>query len=622
MTLREVGSPMFWSAQWKFSRLCIYSLLLPAWISAFTAAQPVSGPGVLTRAQAALDQNHPEQAIEILAKHLHAHSEDDGARLLLAEAYVMEGHAQPAEEQYEAILKHSPNNYIALSGLGELYASTGRPQQAEPLLSRAVRHSQGEPQLRVEWAQALARLHRFQEASQALKGVTAPDVSEERLAYFRLRAAVAEGLGNSAEAATNMESALLVRPDDPSLQLATAAAQFHAGNAERAAILGRAAFSQTQNADAGFLVLQVELAMHADEHATLASLRRIPLPPEQEVSFRQHLAEVLVAHGEFGEATTDLARAAELDGQNPDLLFNLTLAQFKAGDPTKALASAQRCKAVRDSAELESLLGDIEETLGDNVAALKSYQSAATIDPKNEGYQLAVAVELIRHRNFEPAKLVLENAAKSFPASWRIQVGLGMIEYFTGPRTKASEILLHAADLAPQPEFVLRYLSDIELDETAPPDPPAIARVCAFADAHIKDAQAQLYCTLLMFRRAYAAHDGAPLPDIIRRLNSSTAALPKDATSRCELAKAYVWAEDWESARKNAESCAQMNGNSAQAHYRLARIYQHLGETERSHEEMKLFSQASDRLVEENEQRENNLKTFVLSMQKEATENK
>ncbi len=622
MTPREAGSPMSLPAPWKFPKFCIYALLLPAWVSAFTLAQPVRGPGVLTRAQAALDQNHPEEAITLLAKHLQAHSEDDGARLLLAEAYVMEGHAQPAEEQYNAILKHSPTNYIALSGLGELYASTGRTQQAEPLLARAVRHSQGEPQLRVEWAQALARLHRFQEASQALKGVTASSAPEERLAYFRLKAAVAEGLGKSAEAAANMESALVVRPDDPSLQLTTAAAQLHAGNTERAAVLGRSAFSQTQNPDAGFLVLQADLAIHADTHETLASLRRIPLPPEQESSFRQHLAEILVAHGEFGEAATDLTRAAELDAQNPDLLFNLTLAQFRAGATANALASAQRCKTVRDSAELESLLGDIEETLGDNLAALKSYQSAAAIDPKNEGYQLAVAVELIRHRNFQPAKLVLENAAKSFPSSWRIQVGLGMIEYFTGARTKASEILLHAADLAPQPEFALRYLADIELDETAPPDPPAIARVCAYADAHLQDTQQQLYCSSLMFRRAYAEHDAAPLRDIIRRLNSTAEALPKAATPRCELAKAYSWTENWDLARENAEICARMNASSAQAHYRLARIYQHFGESERAQEEMKLYTQASDRLVEENEQHENNLKTFVLTIQKEATEDK
>ncbi len=622
MTPREVGSPMFSPAQSKLSRFCIYALLLPACISAFSPAQAVRAPGVLTRAQAALDQNHPEEAIGLLAKHLQAHSEDDGARLLLAEAYVMEGHAQPAEKQYDAILKHSPTNYIALSGLGELYASTGRIQQAEPLLARAVKHSQGEPQLRIEWSQALARLHRFLEASQALRGVTASTVPDERLAYFRLRAAVAEGLGNSAEAATNMESALLVRPDDPSLQITTAAAQLHAGNAERAAVLGRAAFSQTQNPDAGLLVLQAEFAAHADEHATMASLRRLPLPPEQESSFRQHLAEILVAHGEFGEAAADLTRAAELDAENPDVLFNLTLAQFRAGAAAEALASAERCKAVKDSAELESLLGDIEETLGDNLAAVKSYQSAAAIDPKNENYQLAVAVELIRHRNFQPAKLVLENAAKTFPASWRIQVGLGMIEYFTGTRTKASEILLHAADLAPQPEPALRYLADIELDETAPPDPPAIARVCAYADAHLKDAQQQLYCGALMFRRAYAEHDNARVRDIIRRLSSSAEALPKDATPRCELVKAYVWTQDWDLARENAEICARVNPNSAQAHYRLARIYQHIGETERAQKEMELYARASDRLTEENEQHENNLNTFVLTIQKAATEDK
>ena len=125
-----------------------------------------------------------------------------------------------------------------------------------------------------------------------------------------------------------------------------------------------------------------------------------------------------------------------------------------------------------------------------------------------------------------------------------------------------------------------------------------------------------------MFRRAYAEHDNARVRDIIRRLSSSAEALPKDATPRCELVKAYVWTQDWDLARENAEICARVNPNSAQAHYRLARIYQHIGETERAQKEMELYARASDRLTEENEQHENNLNTFVLTIQKAATEDK
>lgn len=598
------------------SELFLAALLIL--LSATASSQANRTASVLLQAQSALDQNHPETAIDLLSGHLKAHTTDDKARLLLAEALVMADRAPAAEEQYRAILKHAPANYIALAGLGELYASTGRVEQAEPLLACAIKYGPHEPQLRIEWAQVLARLHRFKQASAALTGVTAPASGEDRIAYFRLKAAIAEGLGKSAEAAAAMERALEVRPEDPTLQLAAAVAQLHAGKPDRTATLAGSAFSRTQDPDSGLLLLQAQLAMDADVRETLASLRALQPAADREASWRQRVAEILIRHGDYAEAVADLKRTAELDPDSPDILFNLALAQFKAGAAKDALATGEKCKVLRDSADLESLLGDIQEALGDSLAAVKSYQLAATMDPRNENYQLAVAVELIRHHNFQPAKLVLDKAAQSFPNSWRLQLALGMVEYFAGSRTAASQILLRAIDLAPQPEAAFPYLSDIELDETAPPDPPAIARICGYANAHPRADREQFYCGALMLRADYASRDVSRLPEIIRRLSAAEQALPGDAAPHCELGRAYSWIENWKPAQAQYEMCVKLNPDSTQAHYRLARIYQHNGQAERAQEEMKLYKDASERMAEENEQRQNALKTFLYTMQNQA----
>jgi Flp pilus assembly protein TadD len=574
---------------------------------------------VLLQAQSALDSNHPQQAIDILSKHVTDHPADDSAHLLLAEAFTMIGRAKQAEEQYQIILKHAPDHYIALAGLGELYASMGDEEKAERLLAKAVKYSRHEPQLRIEWAQALARLHRFKEASNALTSVGAPTDTKARIDFFCLKAAISSGLGNSSSAAAEMESALAIRPEDAGLQLATAVAELHAEHADRAMNLAQKLYTRTQQVEAGLLLLQTQLVMRVDVHPTLASLRSLELPTEREITFRQRLAEILISHGQFAESAVDLNRAAELDPTNPDLRFDLALAQFKAGETKDALSSAQKAKELRDSADVEALLGDLQETLGDSLSAIKNYQAAVSMDPKNEDHQLALALEFIRHRNFEPAKLVLEQAEKSFPKSWRIAVALGMVQYFVGTKQEASEILLRAVDLAPDPESVLRYLGDIELDESAAPDPPAMMRICEYADAHPKAAREQLYCGSLMLHNGYASDDKSRINDIIRRLTIAVEALPDEAAPHCELGRTYMWLENWTLAQRESEICARLNPDSAQAHYRLSRIYRRTEQIERAHEEIKLYKAASERLADENEQHENSLKTFIYTIRNEAT---
>ena len=577
---------------------------------------PAQAPNPVAQAEAALDRGNPQEAIKLLSAHLRARPMDDPAHLLLAAAYVMNRQADAAEAEYRKVLKHAPNNYIALAGLGELYENLGKLEQAEPMFAQAVKHGPREPRLRIAWARVLTRLHRFPAASKALAGVAPPASADQRILFFRLKAAIAEGLGNSADAAGNMESALSVQPDNDALQLAAAVANLHAQKWKRAAGLAGSVFAKTHSPDAGIVALQAQLGDRANPAQTLQSLRALPMPPEQELALRQRLAEILIAQGQTTEAITDLKRAVELDSSNPDAHFNLALAEFKAGKVKDALESAENSRKLKDSAEIEGLLGDIQEALGDNLAAVRSYQAALAMGPGDENHHLALALEFIRHRNFEPAKLVLQEAEKSFPNSWRVQVGLGMVEYFVGTKADASKLLLRAMDLASDPELPLRYLGEVELDETAAPDPPAVERICAFAKAHPSSARAQSYCGALMFRYDFASRDTSRADDIVRRLSFAATSLKDDPTPHCELGKVYDWLEKWEPASKEFEACTRLNPNSVQAHYRLSQVYRHLGQTDRSREELKLYKAASQKLAEENEQHETTLNTFLYTIQK------
>lgn len=619
----EVGSRIrLFPAGMKRSGWLVLLLLMVAASSVLCAANPPqeSRSPVLGQAESLLASNRPQQAVDVLKAHLQGHPGDLPARLLLADALFFAGRADLAEEQYRQILKSRPNYYLAFAGLGEMYLRMNRPEDAEPMLAKAVKLSNSEPELKIEWAEALARLHRFQEASAALGGVPLPQSKSARISFFRLKAAVAEGLGEHAMAATWMERALALDPEDTSLQLGTAAAELQAGNWSKAAGLAQPVFSRTQNPGAGLLLLQAQLLGHENPSQTLASLRSLSLSKEQDLSLRQRIAELLISQGLFAEAVPDMSAAVEMEPTRPDLLFNLALAQFKAGQPKDALASAERSKSLKDSAETEQLIADIQESQGNNLAAVKSYQAAVELAPGDEKYQLALAMEFIVHSNFEPAKLVLEEAAQTHPKSWRIQLALGMVEYFHGTKQEASKILLHAAELAPAPEIVLGYLAEVELAEVSVPDPAAVARICDFANKHSGAARHEMYCATLQFRTDYALRDKSRVTGIARRLELASKALPEEAQPHCELGKLYRWTEEWVLALRESEVCVKMDPSSAEAHYRLAQIYQHKGDSESAEREMNLYQKAADRVADANAKREQSVKTFVYSIQKGAAE--
>jgi tetratricopeptide (TPR) repeat protein len=596
-------------------------LAMPPGPRAQQADRPES-PGAVIAAQSALAHGNPEKAIQTLSNYLKTHANDFPARVLFGEALLMGGQSELAEAAFQAVLQSDPDNYAASMALGDMYDRTGQPEKAEPILARAVKLSHGAPEARAQWAVVLTRLRHYREADRALAGLPEPHMRDERIAFHRLKGSIAVGLGNARTAAAEMEKALALKPGDTQLKTATAVAEVQAQSWERAATLAAAAYSETRDPKAGLVLLNAQLGTNADISRTLESLRGTTLPPTEAAAFRQQLAEDLAAHGRFAESIEDFKSAAELDPSQNDLIFNLALAQFKSGRLDEALASAERSKEMGDSSAVEDLCGDIQEARGDNLAAVQSYQAAVALAPNEEKYRLSLAVELIRHQSFEPAKVVLKQAEETSPNSWRIQLALGMVEFFAGSDTAASRILVHAAELAPEPAAPLQYLGDIQIDRAAAPDPAAVDSLCKYSEGHAKNGRIEFYCGALMLRRDFTSGDKSHIAEILRRLDAAARLLPQDASPHCELGRAHKWRDQWEEARRESEICVRLDPNSAEEHYRLAQIYQRMGQEELAQQEIKLHDIATQRQAVENARRDETMKTFLYTIQQGPTKEK
>jgi tetratricopeptide (TPR) repeat protein len=157
-------------------------------------------------------------------------------------------------------------------------------------------------------AVSLTRQGRFAEARRALSGVEEPQEVRQKIAFHRLKAAIASGLKEDAAAAAEMRAAVRFSPRDPALLAGTAVAELQAG--------------------------QFPEAVGAYREA-------IRLAPENEL-YRIALATTLIQHQAFETAIQMLQASPE----SARLLILLGLAQYGHGDNSEAIQSLENAVAV------------------------------------------------------------------------------------------------------------------------------------------------------------------------------------------------------------------------------------------------------------------------------------
>ncbi|HTV56857.1 MAG TPA: tetratricopeptide repeat protein, partial [Terriglobia bacterium] len=519
----------------------------------------------------------------------------------------------PACPQGKGVLQDSPADVTALVELGSMYAEQGKPGLAEPLLARAVRADPHSALARLEWATVLSKLHRYLKASAALQGAPAPAARDKHIAYERLKASIDLGLGHAGPAAADMERALELAPADAGLQFATGVAENQAGNWPRAIQLLGPIFQATHNEQCGLLLIEAQLSARQSYRATLAALRAVSLPLQQEFALRVDISRILAEHRLYAEAAKDLDRAVSLEPGYAELLYDLALVDFRAGETRKALAAAERAKTIQDNASLESLLGEIQEGDGDSLGAVRSFQSAVALDPRREEYRLELGLELLRHETLKPALLVFRQGAQLFPRSYRMRVALGLTEYLLQDYRRATQTLLGATALNPNPSLADAYLGATQLEGPLAPDPGAVRYLCGYASAHQENATAEAYCGAVLARIEHDRGAPAPSSEALRRLSEAVARAPSSSIARCQLGKTLEWAQQWILAQKQLEACIKLDPDSPDAYYLLAQVYKRLGENRRAMQEITLHQQAALRMARANGHRDRAVKRFLFS---------
>ena len=571
-------------------------------MTAFSLATSITGrlmaayepqPPVTQRAGQLAHTGRTEEAIALLLATLAARPNDLDVRLTLADIYARANQEEQAERQFREALRLHPDSSSAALALAEFYIAQGTLVPAQKVLSEALQQHPTLTQAHTQLALVFARQHKFQEAHAQITLVPVPVAPKARVPYFRLLASIDSGVGDTHGAAHAMEQALRANPADRELQLVAAIAEADAGEWTTCIRDIAPLFKEHPDSRSGLVLLRAELASHADFAPTLQGLRILKLPANQALALRIHSAELLAAADRHVEAIAELQQALRIAGLgNETLVYNLAVEQYDARQLDATVATLTTLRAQGDSAEVEDLMGDVDEQRGDRAAAILCHENAVRLAPQDERYRLSLGAELLKFQEYQAAISVFQQAAELFPNSARVYVGLGMASYFIEQYDESVADFLRADRLDGGAGRALSYLGATQMDNPGGPVPAALDAICERAHSGSPQPVAVAWCSALLFRKAYLANDQAAAPDIIQRLRIAAKIAPSNSAASCALGQALEWTEQLAQARHWMEICVRLRPNSTEAHYRLSRIYLGLGLKQAAAEQADLVDRA------------------------------
>lgn len=359
--------------------------------------------------------------------------------------------------------------------------------------------------------------------------------------------------------------------------------------------------------------------------AYAACLVRLGQSAEAEVEFRRvaalkpsdydsnhDLGELYVQIGKLISAIPYLEKAQAIQPSSYDNGYDLALAYVRTRKPHEARNLLRKLLRYKDTAELHNLLGEAEEGSGEYLAAAKEFEKAAQMDP-SEGNILDWGTELLVHHTFEPATQVFRFGTEKYPASVRMQIGLGLAYYGLASFEKSAEALMRATDLAPRDPGPYLLLGETYSDSRVP-IPGVVERLERLTSMDPTNAKAFYYQALALRKAAQGATGAKDLSKVESALEKATTLDPKLADAQLQLGNLYSDENKIPEAVAAYEEALRIDPNLADAHYRLAQFYRRTGKSAEARTELALYQRLHQEQVTEKDEKFKQIQRFIITM--------
>src|SRR5262245_4000031 len=206
------------------------------------------------------------------------------------------------------------------------------------------------------------------------------------------------------------------------------------------------------------------------------------------------LGEFYIKNGKLKAAIPYLEKAQAIDPKHYANSYDLALVYFQTGDLSRARAQIQSIIKWKETAELHSLLGDVEDKAGNPVAAAEEFQRAARMDESEQNI-LDLGNSLIKINAFDAAVQIFSYGLGKYRDSAKLRVGMGIARYSRGEFDMAVKFLCEAADLDPtdaRPYLFLGEMYGVSIEMAD----EVTKRMAQFVKYHPSNAMAHYYFAL------------------------------------------------------------------------------------------------------------------------------
>src|SRR5208337_1904554 len=266
---------------------------------------------------------------------------------------------------------------------------------------------------------------------------------------------------------------------------------------------------------------------------------------------------------------------------------------------------------VQDTAELHGLLGSVYEKGSNFLAAERELQQAAQMDSTEENI-FEWGAELIRHRTLGPALQVLSEGVKKYPASWRMQTGLGVTLYMLSYNDHAVQAFCRAIDIDPadsRPYFFLAKIYNVSAAQAQ----QVSARFERYVQIQPRDPWARYYYALSLWRSAGKETATTNLAKVEALLRSALELNPSFAEAHLQLGILQSEKGNNSEAVREYQRAIELAPSLADAHYRLGQALVRMGNKERGNEELKISVELHSRQVAEDDEKGRQILKFIYT---------
>jgi tetratricopeptide (TPR) repeat protein len=356
------------------------------------------------------------------------------------------------------------------------------------------------------------------------------------------------------------------------------------------------------------------LALHRVDDAELQFKKVVRMAP-QSYDANHNLGEFYIETGKIGAAIPFLKHAQEINSSAYNNGYDLALAFEQTERFDEARQQLQQLITLRDSAELHSLLGDVEEKSQNYVSSAAQYELAARMAP-NEQNMLNWGAELLLHQTFAPAIEVFKAGTQRFPQSAQLYDGLGIAFYGAGQMDEAVGAFLRASDLSPADPLPLEFLGKTCDGASAELAPQVRFRLQNFITHDDRNAELNYYLAMCLWKGIQTESKPDVIKEIESRLKRALALDPNYSDAYFQLGNLYAEQRKFEEAIEQYQRALKTNTNSASIHYRLGQALARAGNSALAQEEFGIFERLRKSESDATNKEQDQIQQFVYTMRK------